>query len=353
MFERLEQIEKRYQEIEARLAEPAIFSDRSRVQALLKERSAISELVGYYREYKKIQVRMKEANQILESEQERDLRMLAEEERTQLEKEKERLEIKLQEQLLEDPDAERNIIVEIRAGTGGEEAGLFAADLFRMYKHYAQTQGWRLEVMNTHPTGIGGLREIIFSIEGAGVYKKMRYESGTHRVQRVPATEASGRIHTSAVTVAILPEPEEVELQVHPKDLKVDVYRSSGPGGQGVNTTDSAVRITHLASGIVVTCQDERSQMKNKAKAMRVLRARLLEQYEAEQQMKISKDRKQQIGTGDRSGRIRTYNFPDRRVTDHRIGLTLYKLENILEGDLEELISSLILYFRQQKLAGK
>lgn len=350
MFEKLEQIEKKYQEIENQLAEPGIFSDRSRYQALLKERSRLSELVGYYREYKKLQARAKEATQILESEEDKDLKKLAKEELADLEKQKEGLKKKLEEKLLDEPDADRNIIVEIRAGTGGEEAALFAADLFRMYSHYAQSQGWRLEIMNTHPTGIGGLKEIIFSMQGPDVYKKMRYESGTHRVQRVPVTEASGRIHTSAVTVAVLPEPEEVEIDINPKDLKIDVYRSSGPGGQSVNTTDSAVRITHLPSGIVVTCQDERSQIKNKAKAMRILRARLMNREQTQQQQKISEDRKQQIGTGDRSGRIRTYNFPERRVTDHRIGLTLYKLDSILEGNLEELISALILHFRQQRL---
>jgi peptide chain release factor 1 len=251
-----------------------------------------------------------------------------------------------------DPDASRDIIMEIRAGTGGLEASLFAAQLFRMYSKYAQNNGWKVDVMNTSPSEAGGVKEIIFAVEGEGAYRKLKYESGTHRVQRVPVTEASGRIHTSAVTVAVLPEVEEVEVRIEPKDLKIDVYRATGHGGQGVNTTDSAVRITHLPTGIVVTCQDERSQLKNKDKAMKVLRARIMEKFKQEQVAKIAKDRKNQVGTGDRSEKIRTYNFPDRRITDHRINLTVYRLENMLEGELDEIISALILADKKAKLEG-
>jgi peptide chain release factor 1 len=252
--------------------------------------------------------------------------------------------------LPKDPNDEKNVIVEIRAGTGGEEAGLFAGDLFRMYSRYAETRGWKVELMTHHSTGVGGMKEVIAMIQGKGAYSVFKYESGTHRVQRVPTTETQGRIHTSAVTVAVLPEAEEVDIAIDQSELKVDVYRSTGPGGQSVNTTDSAVRITHLPTGLVVTCQDEKSQLKNKVKAMKVLRARLLDQLIGEQNEKRSEERKSQVGTGDRSGRIRTYNFPQGRVTDHRIGLTLYKLESILQGDLDELIENLATYYQTQEL---
>ncbi|MCK4423710.1 MAG: peptide chain release factor 1 [Candidatus Omnitrophica bacterium] len=349
MFEKLEGIEKRYNKIDQKLADPAIFSDQPAYQALVKERSKLTEFVEQFRKYKESQKRIEEARQILASDDD-ELKELANEELVQAQSEADLIKNKLEERLLEDPDADRNIIIEIRAGTGGDEAGLFAADLFRMYSHYARNQGWAVEVMNTNSTGLGGIKEIVFGIAGSQVYKKMRYESGTHRVQRVPVTETSGRIHTSAVTVAVLPEPEDVEVQLQAKDLKVDVYRSSGPGGQSVNTTDSAVRITYIPTGLVVTCQDEKSQLQNKAKAMRILKARLLEESQKKQQRERARDRKEQIGSGDRSGRIRTYNFPESRVTDHRIGLTLYNLGNILEGDLEEVTSALILYYRQERL---
>ena len=252
--------------------------------------------------------------------------------------------------LPKDPNDEKNVIVEIRAGTGGEEAALFAGDLYRMYSRYAESRNWKIDVITHHPTGVGGLKEIIAMIQGKGAYSVFKYESGTHRVQRVPTTEAQGRIHTSAVTVAVLPEADEVDVEIESSELKIDVYRSTGPGGQSVNTTDSAVRITHLPSGLVVTCQDEKSQLKNKLKAMKVLRARLLDQMIVEQNEKRSEERKSQVGTGDRSGRIRTYNFPQGRVTDHRIGLTLYKLENILQGDIDELIDNLATYYQTQAL---
>jgi peptide chain release factor 1 len=252
--------------------------------------------------------------------------------------------------LPKDPNDEKNVIIEIRAGTGGEEAALFAGDLFRMYTRYAEDHNWKVEEMTHHPTGVGGFKEIIAMFHGKGAYSQFKYESGIHRVQRVPTTEAQGRIHTSAVTVAVLPEAEDVDVQIEPSDLKIDVYRSTGPGGQSVNTTDSAVRVTHLPTGLVVTCQDEKSQLKNKNKALKVLRARLLDKITQEQNEKRSQERKSQVGSGDRSGRIRTYNFPQGRVTDHRIGLTLYKLDGILEGDLSELINELTTYFQAQAL---
>ncbi len=275
--------------------------------------------------------------------QEQDFVELAKQELSELRGRKTATETALEELLFEeDPDANKNIIVEIRAGTGGLEASLFASDLFRMYSKYAAGQGWKVETLSLSPSEAGGFKEVIFGITGTGVYRKMKYESGVHRVQRVPVTEASGRIHTSTVSVAVLPEAEEVDIKIDPKDLRIDVFRSSGPGGQSVNTADSAVRITHIPTGLVVSCQDERSQLKNKTKALKVLRARLLDKAASLQHEKIAKERKTQIGTGERSEKIRTYNYPDRRVTDHRIGLTLHKLENILEGDLEDIISQLL-----------
>jgi peptide chain release factor 1 len=280
-----------------------------------------------------------------------EIKNLAREELTALNQNKDRLEDDLRKLLLpKDPNDDKNVIVEIRAGTGGEEAALFAGDLFRMYTRYAENRDWRVEVMAQHLTGVGGIKEIIVLVHGKGAYSRFKYESGIHRVQRVPTTEAQGRIHTSAVTVAVLPEAEEVDVKIDPSELKIDVYRSTGPGGQSVNTTDSAVRITHLPTGLVVTCQDEKSQLKNKNKALKVLRARLLDQITQEQNEKRSEERKSQVGTGDRSGRIRTYNFPQGRVTDHRIGLTLYKLDDVLAGNLSEFIDELTTYFQAQAL---
>jgi peptide chain release factor 1 len=267
--------------------------------------------------------------------------------------EKEKMEEELKIALLpKDPNDDKNILLEIRAGTGGDEAGLFGADLFRMYAKLAEKKGWRLEVLNRHYTGVGGFKEIIALIEGKGVYSRLKFESGVHRVQRVPTTESQGRIHTSTVTVAILPEAEEVDVQIDPNDLRIDIFRSSGPGGQSVNTTDSAVRITHLSTGMVVSCQDEKSQHKNKSKALKILRARLLDRARQEKQNEISEKRRNQVGTGERSERIRTYNFPQGRVTDHRIGLTLYRLDAILEGDLDEIIDSLTTYYQAEALKG-
>jgi peptide chain release factor 1 len=320
------------------------------MQKLARERSELSQLVEAYRTYKKVKEEIQGSQELLQ-ESDEEMKELA---KAELQTLKERL-AKLEEDLKllllpKDPRDEKNIFLEIRAGTGGEEAALFAAALFRMYAKYAEKKRWRVDVVSQSPTGLGGFKEIIALVEGKAVYSQLKYESGVHRVQRVPVTEASGRIHTSAVTVAVLPEADEVEVEVNPNDLRIDVYRSSGPGGQSVNTTDSAVRVTHLPTGMVVTCQDEKSQHKNKAKALKVLRARLLDKLMEEQQSEISEDRKSQVGSGDRSERVRTYNFPQNRVTDHRIGLTLYHLDSVLEGDLDELSNALSTYFRAEAL---
>jgi peptide chain release factor 1 len=306
--------------------------------------------VAVYLEFKEILKGIEESTELLQD-SDPEIKNLARDELADLNLNKNRIENDLKKLLLpKDPNDEKNVIVEIRAGTGGEEAALFASDLFRMFSRYAENHNWKVEVMTHHATGVGGIKEIIAMIHGKGAYSKLKYESGIHRVQRVPTTEAQGRIHTSAVTVAVLPEAEDVDVKIDPSELKIDVYRSTGPGGQSVNTTDSAVRITHLPTGLVVTCQDEKSQLKNKSKALKVLRARLLDKITQEQNEKRSEERKSQVGSGDRSGRIRTYNFPQGRVTDHRIGLTLYKLDGILEGDLSELINELTIYFQAQAL---
>ncbi len=344
MFEVFEAKAKRYAELEAFIADPKIISDTSAYQRYTKELALMRGIVERYKEYKKVDEEAIQLEEILKKKSEdADFAALAKQELLDLQKKKRQLEEILEDLLLEDdPEGDKNIIVEIRAGTGGLEASLFAADLYRMYTKYAASQGWRSEVLSTSPSEAGGFKEAIFSIEGTGVYRRLKFESGVHRVQRVPATEASGRIHTSTVSVAVLPEAEEVDIKIDPKDLRIDVFRSSGAGGQSVNTADSAVRITHIPTGIVVSCQDERSQLKNKNKGMKVLRARLLDKAITEQHEKIAKERKTQIGTAQRSEKIRSYNYPDRRVTDHRIGLTLHKLEDILEGDLEEIISQLL-----------
>ncbi len=347
-----EKLENRFRQLDEEMVRPEVIKDISRYQKLAKERANISEPVGKYREFKKASEEIKRLELIKnEANEEEEFLKLVEEELGLLKAKQESLITLLEECLIEeDPQLNKDIIVEIRAGTGGEEAALFVADLYRMYMYYADKCGFKVEVINSNSTQLGGFKEIIFSIEGKGAYKRFKYESGVHRVQRVPSTEASGRVHTSAVSIAVLPEAEDVEVAINPKDLKVDVYRSMGAGGQSVNTTDSAVRLTHLPTGIVVTCQDERSQIKNKAKAIKVLRARILDRARQEQELKITQERRLQIGTGDRSEKIRTYNFPDRRVTDHRIGLTLYKIEQILAGDLDELISALTTAERQLKL---
>ena len=340
--EKLEEKYEEYQKLNKKISDPEVMNDSNKYQKLLKRHAKLKELIEYYNEYKEIKEGIKEAEEMIEDD-DSEMQELAEMELAELRPRLEELENKLPIMLLpHNPDDEKNVIVEIRAGAGGDEAGLFAADLFRMYTRYAEDNSWKWELMNANESGVGGFKEVIFSIEGKEVYKKLKYESGVHRVQRVPSTESSGRIHTSTATVAVLPEAEDVEVDIDTNDLKIDYYRSSGPGGQSVNTTDSAVRITHEPSGLVVSCQDEKSQHKNKAKAMRVLRARLKEKREKEKQEERAEARKSQIGSGERSEKIRTYNFPQGRVSDHRINLTEHKLEQILDGDLDIIIEPLI-----------
>ena len=353
MFQKLDEVENRYQELERLLADSKVLANPKEMQKLARERAEISKLVETYRVYKKVSEEIQESRDLL-LESDEEMRELAKSELQSLKERQAALEQEIKVLLLpHDPRDEKNVFLEIRAGTGGEEAALFVADLFRMYAKYAEMSHWRVEVMSQNPTGLGGFKEIIALIEGKGVYSRLKYESGVHRVQRVPVTESSGRIHTSAVTVAVLPEADEVEIEINPNDLRIDVYRSSGPGGQSVNTTDSAVRITHIPTGMVVTCQDEKSQHKNKAKALKVLRARLLDQLIEEQRSEISEERRSQVGSGDRSERVRTYNFPQNRVTDHRLGLTLHRLDSVLEGDLGELIDALNTHFQAETLKSR
>jgi peptide chain release factor 1 len=350
MIDKLQGIADRHDLLERMLSDPQVIADRSSYQKYTREHAELAPVVDTYRRYQARGTELSQARALL-NDPDPAIKAMAREEIQRLEAEIEALSDELQRMLIpKDPADEKNVILEVRAGTGGEEAALFAADLFRAYTRYAEGKHWRVEVMTHHPTDSGGFKEIIAMITGHGAYSRLKYESGTHRVQRVPATETQGRIHTSAVTVAVLPEAEEIDLHIDPKDLKVDVYRSTGPGGQSVNTTDSAVRITHLPTGLVVTCQDEKSQHKNKAKALKVLRARLLDQMTQQQEAQRSETRKHQVGTGDRSGRIRTYNFPQGRVTDHRIGLTLYKLDTVMEGALDEIIEPLIAFHQAEAL---
>ncbi len=342
LFDKLRQIEERSHEIARALSDPAIFSQQAEYARLRKEHAETLDVVERFTEYREILKRISEARHILAEGGDRELLEMAQAEIDELAARQSVLEEALTRLVLpRDPNADKSVFVEIRAGAGGDEAALFAGDLARMYTKYAERQRWKVETMDASPTGQGGYREVVFFIQGRGAWSRLKFERGVHRVQRVPVTESSGRIHTSTVTVAVLPEAEDVDIRVEDKDVRVDVYRSSGPGGQGVNTTDSAVRLTHIPTGLVVTCQDERSQIKNRAKAMRVLKARLLERAQEEQAAAIAADRKSQVGTGDRSERIRTYNFPQTRVTDHRIGLTLHRLSQVLEGDLDELIDAL------------
>jgi len=353
MFDKLNGVENRFAEIETLLSDPEIVQDRDAYRKYVREHADLNKVVTVFRKYKQVVQNIEESQDLLKD-GDPQIKELAQNEIAILSVEKEKLEDELKILLLpRDPNDDKNVILEIRAGTGGEEAGLFSSDLFRMYSRFVEDRGWKMEVLNHHPTGVGGLKEIIAMVHGKGAYSAFKYESGTHRVQRVPTTEAQGRVHTSAVTVAVLPEAEDVDIQIDPSELKIDVYRSTGPGGQSVNTTDSAVRITHLPTGLVVTCQDEKSQLKNKSKALKVLRARLLDQMIREQTEKRSEERKNQIGDGDRSGRIRTYNYPQGRVTDHRIGLTLYKLESIMQGDLAELIEELNTFYQAQALQNE
>jgi peptide chain release factor 1 len=342
MLDLLEKIEEKHKELTQLLSDPSVLSDKNRYKKIAKEHNDLSEIVDLSAKYRKVLTSIQEDEKLSKESEDKDLAELAKSELEELYPRKQEYEDKLKILLLpKDPKDNRNTILEIRAGTGGEEAALFAADLYKMYLKYAEKQGWKVEMMNSNPTGMGGFKEIIFLVEGNDVYGKLKYESGVHRVQRVPVTEASGRIHTSAASVAVLPEAEEVEVQIDPEDLRVDVFRSSGPGGQSVNTTDSAVRITHVPTNTVVTCQDEKSQLKNKNKAIKVLKARLLDKAQREQEEKIAHERKTMVGSGDRSEKIRTYNFPQGRVTDHRIGLTLYKLDDILAGEIDEFVEAL------------
>jgi peptide chain release factor 1 len=353
MFEKLDEVERRYETLYQLLGQPEIIRKQEELQKAAKEYSELGKVVNLYRKFKKLDGEIKESRQLLDTEEDEEMKRLAKEEVSRLLEEKSRVEEDLKMSLLpKDPNDDKNILLEIRAGTGGDEAGLFAADLFRMYAKLAEKNHWRVEVLNRHYSGAGGFKEMIALIEGKGVYSRLKFESGVHRVQRVPTTESQGRIHTSTVTVAILPEAEEVDVQIDPNELRIDIFRSSGPGGQSVNTTDSAVRVTHLPTGIVVSCQDEKSQHKNKAKALKILRARLLDKAKQEKQDEISEKRRGQVGTGERSERIRTYNFPQGRVTDHRIGLTLYKLEAVLEGELEEVIGALTAHYQAELLKG-
>lgn len=353
MNDKLEAIVKRYEELTLQISDPAVIAKQEEWIELTKQHASLEEIVNCFKEYKKVLKEIEDNKELLkETTDDEDMQELVKAELETLEDSKIKLEEELKIMLIpKDPRDERDVIVEIRGGAGGDEAALFAGDLFRMYSRYAERNGWKVDLLSSNPTELGGFKEVIFEINGKGAYSRLKYESGVHRVQRIPTTETGGRVHTSTATVAVLPRADEVDIEINSNDLRIDIFRASGHGGQGVNTTDSAVRITHLPTGLVVTCQDERSQLKNKDKAMKVLRARLLEKYQDEQDQEIAQSRKSQVGTGDRSERIRTYNFPQGRVTDHRIGLTLHQLDSILDGELDELINTLIAEDQARKLA--
>jgi peptide chain release factor 1 len=354
MFERLDQIEARYEELTHALASPEIISDSSKYQKAAKAHSEIAPVVEKYREYKDLKKGIAESKAVLADEKDSEMRAYAQEELEKLEARVAAVEEDIKLLLLpKDPNDEKNVILEIRAGTGGDEATLFAAEMFRMYTRYAETQRWKVEVLSTSESGVGGLKEVIAIIEGQRVYSRLKYESGVHRVQRVPQTEQQGRVHTSAVTVAVLPEAEDVDVKIDPKDLRIDTFCSSGPGGQSVNTTYSAVRVTHIPTNTVVSCQDEKSQIKNREKAMRVLRSRLYEVEMQKQQEALAKERKAMVGTGDRSEKIRTYNFPQNRVTDHRIGLTIHQLQDVMDGKLQPIVEALVTHYQAERLKGE
>ncbi len=351
MLEKLNEIVEQFQQLEVQLADSEIITDPNKLREVSKEHSRLQPIVSMFGDYKELQQSIDDDRAILAENNDPELVEIAELELSELEPKIEDLEQQLKKALVPpDPNDDRNAILEIRAGAGGDEAGLFAGDIYRMYGRFAERQGWKIEVLNSNPQGIGGFKEIIALVKGGTVFGKLKYEGGVHRVQRVPATETSGRVHTSAATVAVLPEAEDVDVDIANNDLRIDVYRSSGPGGQSVNTTDSAVRITHVPTGLVVTCQDEKSQHKNKAKALKVLRSRLLEIKQREEQEKITADRRQMVGSGDRSAKIRTYNFPQGRVTDHRINLTLYQLDSVLDGGLDEFVEQLSAYDKNELL---
>lgn len=351
MIEKLSFIENKYKELSQRIIDPKEMEDRAEWQKLVKEHGEIEPIVMKYKEYNENVTRLEEDKEMLKEKLDDEMKELVKEEISELENKIEKLEEELKVLLIpKDPNDHKNVIVEIRAGAGGDEAGLFAGNLFRMYSRYAERKGWKIEIMSSNDQGIGGFKEVIFMIKGKGAYSRLKYESGVHRVQRVPETEASGRIHTSTATVAVLPEAEDIDLDINPNDIRVDVFRSSGNGGQSVNTTDSAVRITHIPTGMVVSCQDEKSQLKNRDKAMKILKTRLYDQMLTEQNAEIAQERKSQVGSGDRSERIRTYNYPQGRVTDHRINMTLYKLEAFLDGDIDEMLAALITTDQAEKL---
>ncbi|MBU2626844.1 MAG: peptide chain release factor 1 [candidate division Zixibacteria bacterium] len=347
----IDKLEAKLAELSDQLASPEVINDLKKLRKISKQHRDVSEILEVGRRYRKISRQLEDNEQICRDDSDKELAELARSELDDLYTEMESVEKELKLLLIpRDPNDSKNTVMEIRAGTGGDEAALFAADMYRMYTRFADAMGWRTDILSSHPTGVGGFKEIIVLVVGDGAYGKLKYESGVHRVQRVPVTESSGRIHTSAASVAVLPEAEEIDIAINPNELKIDVFRSSGPGGQSVNTTDSAVRITHIPTGMVVTCQDEKSQLKNKNKAMKVLRTRLLEQAEEKQHGEIADQRKSMVSTGDRSAKIRTYNFPQGRVTDHRIGLTIHQLDNILQGDLNQIIEALSLADQQEKL---
>ena len=354
MFDKLSFIEDRFSELEAQISDPEVIADQERWRKLCKEHSDITPIVEKYNMYKSAKNQLEESKEMLGENLDKDFKELVQAEYDDAKEKIAQYEEELKILLLpKDPNDEKSVIVEIRGGAGGDEAALFASDLFRMYSMYAETKNWKIEVLSLNQTELGGIKEISFGIDGNGAYSKLKYESGVHRVQRIPSTESGGRIHTSTVTVAVLPEVEEVEVEINPNDLKIDVFRAGGPGGQCVNTTDSAVRITHLPTGLVVSCQDEKSQLKNKEKGMKILRSRLYDLLQSQQHDEIAEQRKSQVGTGDRSERIRTYNFPQGRVSDHRIGLTLHRLDSVLNGDLDEIIDALITYYQAEKLKGE
>lgn len=351
MLERLQTIEDRYHTLNEKLSDPEVINNPNKLREYSKEQADLQEVVQVYRQYKTVTEELKDAKSMLEDDLDEEMEEMVKMELAELTEKETELEEQLKILLLpKDPNDDKNVIMEIRGAAGGDEAALFAGDLYRMYSRYAESQGWKTEVIEAHSTGVGGYKEIIFMIHGKGAYSKLKYENGAHRVQRVPETESGGRIHTSTATVAVLPEAEDVEVDIHDKDIRVDTFASSGPGGQSVNTTMSAVRLTHIPTGIVVSCQDEKSQIKNKEKAMKVLRARVYDKFQQEAQAEYDETRKSAVGTGDRSERIRTYNFPQSRVTDHRIGLTLQKLEQILEGKLDEIIEALLVEDQTKRL---